>query len=280
MTRITEQPPHYTHLENKSIEELTRLINEEDKIVPAAIEKALPSLQKLIKAIVEKLKGGGRMFYVGAGSGGRLSVLDVIELPTTFGIEEGRVNAVLAGGIENLILALEDKEDDELEGWISLQSRNISKNDIVVGISASGNTPFVLAALKECREHNIRTGCIVSNPSSPIAQQADIPVEIITGPEFITGSTRLKCGSAQKMVLDMISTVTMIQLGRVKDNKMVHVKLINKKIIDRAVHILMEMSGLQDYDEAKALLMDQGSVDRAVQYLNQLNKLSNNSPSQ
>jgi len=275
MTRITEQPPQYTHLENKSIEELTRLINEEDKIVPTAIEKALPSVQKLIKAIVEKLKGEGRMFYVGAGSGGRLSVLDVIELPTTFGIEEGRVNAVLAGGIENLILALEDKEDDELEGWMALQSKNISENDIVVGISASGTTPFVLATLKKCRENHIMTGCIVSNPSSLIAQQADIPVEIITGPEFITGSTRLKCGSAQKMVFDMISTVTMIQLGRVKDNKMVHVKLINKKIIDRAVHILMEMGGLHDYDEAKTLLMDQGSVDRAIQHLHHSNKLTN-----
>src|SRR5690554_1318002 len=275
MTRITEQPSRHKHLEAKSIEELTTLINQEDRTVPIAIEKALPEIQQLIHVIVGKLKEGGRMFYIGAGSGGRLSVLDVIELPTTYGIEPGTVNAVLAGGMENLVLALEEKEDDELEGWNALLARDISSDDIVVGISASGTTPFVLAALKKCRENNISTGCIVSNPFSPIAEQADIPVEIITGPEFITGSTRMKCGTAQKMVFDMISTTTMIQLGRVKDNKMVHVKLINKKIIDRAVHILMEMGGLHDYDEAKALLMDQGSVDRAIQHLHHSNKLTN-----
>jgi len=271
MTRITEQPSRHKHLEAKSIEELTTLINQEDVAVPIAIEKALPEIQQLIRVIVGKLKEGGRMFYIGAGSGGRLSVLDVIELPTTYGIEPGTVNAVLAGGVENLVLALEEKEDDELEGWNALQAQNICSKDMVVGISASGTTPFVLAALKKCREKEITTGCIVSNPLSPIAEQADLPVEIITGPEFITGSTRMKCGSAQKMVFDMISTVTMIQLGRVKDNKMVHVKLINNKIIDRAVHILMDLSGLEDYEEAKDLLMDHGSVDSAVRYLNKIN---------
>ena len=271
MTRITEQPSRHKHLEAKSIEELTTLINQEDVAVPIAIEKALPEIQQLIRVIVGKLKEGGRMFYIGAGSGGRLSVLDVIELPTTYGIEPGTVNAVLAGGMENLVLALEEKEDDELEGWNALQAQNICSKDMVVGISASGTTPFVLAALKKCREKEITTGCIVSNPLSPIAEQADLPVEIITGPEFITGSTRMKCGSAQKMVFDMISTVTMIQLGRVKDNKMVHVKLINNKIIDRAVHILMDLSGLEDYEEAKDLLMDHGSVDSAVRYLNKIN---------
>lgn len=271
MTRITEQPSNYNDLEKKSIEELTTLINQEDKTVPLAIEKALPAIQELIKAIVAKLRDGGRMFYLGAGSGGRLSVLDVIELPTTYGIEPGRVNAVLAGGIENLILALEEKEDDELEGWHALQAKGISTKDIVIGISASGTTPFVLAGLKSCRENNITTGCIVSNPSSPIADQADFPVEVITGPEFITGSTRMKCATAQKMIFDMISTTTMIQMGRVLDNKMVHVKLINNKIIDRAVHILMELSGMEDYDEAKALLTDQGSVDKAIRYLKENN---------
>lgn len=271
MTRITEQPSNHRHLETKTIEELTVLINQEDKTVPLAIEKALPSIQKLIGAIVEKLQDGGRMFYLGAGSGGRLSVLDIIELPTTYGIEAGKVNAVLAGGMENLVLALEEKEDDELEGWQALQAKQISPKDIVVGISASGTTPFVLAALKKCRENNITTGCIVSNPSSPIAEQADFPVEVITGPEFITGSTRMKCGSAQKMIFDMISTTAMIRLGRVMDNKMVHVKLINNKITDRAVHILMELSGIQDYDEAKFILIDQGSVDKALQYIKETN---------
>lgn len=267
MTRITEQPSKYNHLERKTIEELTTLINDEDKTVPLAIEKVLPSVQALIGAIVEKLEKGGRMFYVGAGSGGRLSVLDVIELPTTYGIEPGRVNVVLAGGQEKMVLALEDKEDDEMEGWNALQAEQISSEDIVVGISASGTTPFVLAALGKCRENHITTGCIVSNPSSPIAEQSDFPVEVITGPEVITGSTRMKCGSAQKMIFDMISTVTMTKLGRVEDNKMIHVKLINKKIIDRAVHILMEFSEIDNYEKAKLLLMEHGSVDKALQFL-------------
>lgn len=271
MTRITEQPSKYHHLEKKSIEELTTLINQEDKTVPLAVESALPAIQDLIRAIVAKLQEGGRMFYLGAGSGGRLSVLDVIELPTTFGIEPGRVKAILAGGLENLVLALEDKEDDELEGWKALEAQEISSKDIVVGISASGTTPFVLAALKECRKNKITTGCIVNNPASPIAAQADYPVEVITGPEFITGSTRMKSGTSQKLIFDMISTTVMIQLGRVYDNKMVHVKLINQKITDRAVNILMELSGISDYEEAKALLLQQGSVDKAIKYLNETN---------
>lgn len=267
MTKITEQPSRYNHLEKKTVEELTTLINQEDKTVPLAIEKALPEIQKLIKAIVEKLKNGGRMFYIGAGSGGRLSVLDVIELPTTYGIEKGRVNTILAGGVEHLVKAWEEKEDDELEGWKSLKGYDISTKDIVIGISASGTTPFVLAALKTCRENNISTGCIVSNDHSPIAEQADYPIEVVTGPEFITGSTRMKCGTAQKMIFDMISTTVMIQLGRVEDNKMVHVKLVNNKIIDRAVRMLMEFSGLDDYKKANELLMRHGSVDNALQQL-------------
>lgn len=267
MTRITEQPSRYNHLEKKTVEELTTLINQEDKTVPLAVEKALPEIQKLIKAIVEKLRDGGRMFYIGAGSGGRLSVLDVIELPTTYGIEKGKINTILAGGIEHLVEALEEKEDDELDGWDSLIRQNVSGRDMVIGISASGTTPFVLAALKKCRENQIITGCIVSNSQSPIAQQADFPVEVITGPEFVTGSTRMKCGTAQKMVFDMISTTTMIQLGRVEDNKMIHVKLINNKIVDRAVKMLMEFSGLDDYEEAKTLLNSHGSVDNAIKHL-------------
>jgi N-acetylmuramic acid 6-phosphate etherase len=267
MTKITEQPSRYNHLEKKSVEELTTLINQEDKTVPIAIEKTLPEIQTLIKSIVEKLQNGGRMFYLGAGSGGRLSVLDVIELPTTYGIDKGRINAVLAGGAEHLVKALEEKEDDEQEAWKVLQDYQISTRDIVIGISASGTTPFVLAGLINCRENNITTGCIVNNPDSPIAKEADYPIEVITGPEFITGSTRMKSGTAQKMIFDMISTTVMIQLGRVKDNKMVHVKLINKKIFDRAVHILMEFSGLDDYGQAKDLLTRHNSVDKALHYL-------------
>ena len=267
MTRITEQPSLYRHLEKMTVEELTANINKEDKKVALAIEKALPQLNKLITAIVDKLKHGGRMFYLGAGSGGRLSVLDVIELPTTYGIPKGIVNVVLAGGVEHLIEAPEEKEDDTEAGWNTLQEHGVSGKDIVVGISASGTTPFVLEALKECRGAGITTGCIVSNPSSPIAAAADIPVEVITGPEFVTGSTRMKCGTAQKMIFDMISTTTMIQLGRVEDNSMVNVLLINDKITDRAVKILMEKAGLTDYNEARTILLQHGSVKKAMDML-------------
>jgi N-acetylmuramic acid 6-phosphate etherase len=267
MHRITEDPSPHRHLETRSIEEITALINQEDKTVPLAIEKALPQLNELIAAIVEKLKAGGRYFYLGAGSGGRLSVLDAIELPTTYGIPKGIVNVVLAGGVEQLHLAPEEKEDEPETGWQELQNYKISPNDLVIGISASGTTPFVLGALTHCRENGIPTGCIVSNPGSPIAAQADYPVEVITGPEFITGSTRMKCGTAQKIIFDMISTTAMIQLGRVKDNRMVNVLLINDKITDRAVKMLMELGGVADYDTAKALLLDKGSVQAALDFL-------------
>ncbi len=268
MTRITEESSKYRHLEKMSVEELTANLNKEDKTVALAIEKALPELNTLITTIVRKIEDGGRLFYVGAGSGGRLSVLDVIELPTTFGVSPDIFNVVLAGGKEHLIEALEEKEDDVNAAWLMLQEKKISAKDIVIGISASGTTPFVLSALKECRKNQITTSCIVSNPDSPIAAQSDIPVEIITGPEFITGSTRMKCGTAQKMIFDMISTSTMIKLGRVLDNQMVNVKLINDKIIDRAVKMLMNHADIKDYNSAKELLLKYGSVQNALdQYI-------------
>ena len=226
MTKITEQAGKYRDLEKKSIQELTASINAEDKTVALAIEKELPKINALIEAIVNKLESGGRLFYLGAGSGGRLSVLDVIELPTTYGVEPGMVDVILAGGKENLVLALEEKEDDTEAGWQMLVEKNITEKDIVLGISASGSTPFVLSALTQCQKNNITTGCIVSNPDSTIAAKANYPVEVITGPEFICGSTRMKCATAQKMLFDMISTTTMIRLGRVEDNRMVNVKLI------------------------------------------------------
>jgi N-acetylmuramic acid 6-phosphate etherase len=264
MTRITEQPSLYRHLEKMSVEELTANINKEDKKVAMAIEKALPQLNELITAIVAKLEDGGRMFYLGAGSGGRLSVLDAIELPTTYGIEKGIVNVILAGGVDRLVEAPEEKEDEIETGWNALLEYDISPKDIVVGISASGTTPFVLGALQQCKKNNIIAGCIVSNPGSPIAAAATIPVEVITGPEFVTGSTRMKCGTAQKMIFDMISTTTMIRLGRVEDNSMVNVLLINDKITDRAVKILMEKADLKDYDDAKSILLKHGSVKKAM----------------
>lgn len=264
MIRITEQPSTHRNLELKTIEQITGLINQEDRSVALAIEKALPNINLLINAIVCKLEAGGRMFYVGAGSGGRLSVLDIIELPTTFGIPKGMVNSILAGGIELLAEAREEMEDNFNEGWERLVLENISENDIVVGISASGTTPFVLGALQTCQKNRITTGCIVSNPGSPIAEYADFPIVIITGPEFITGSTRMKCGTAQKMIFDMISTTVMIKLGRVEDNQMVNVMLINKKITDRAVKMLMGRASITDYETAKKLLLQYGSVKKVM----------------
>ncbi|GEP96619.1 N-acetylmuramic acid 6-phosphate etherase [Chitinophaga cymbidii] len=269
MLKVTEEPSPYRHLEKMTIEEITARINQEDKLVALAVEKALPSLNLLIGAVVKKLKDGGRMFYLGAGSGGRLSVLDVIEMPTTYGVPKGMMNAVLAGGTERLVEALEEMEDDTEAGWRQLQELQVSKNDIVIGISASGTTPYVLSGLQECRQRGILTGCIVSNPGSPIAAQADFPVEVITGPEFISGSTRMKCGTAQKMIFDIISTTTMIQIGRVEDNRMVNVALINNKIIDRAVKMLMAKAAIQNYEEAKQLLMKHGSVKKALDHLSE-----------
>lgn len=265
--KITEQPSPYRHQEKMSIEEITAHINHEDSTVPGAIKKALPEINRLIAAIVEKLRAGGRLFYLGAGSGGRLSVLDAIELPTTYGIPRGVVNVILAGGVDHLVEAREEMEDNVNEGWERLKEEHISAQDIVVGISASGTTPFVLGALKACRAQGVITGCIVSNPDSPIAAFADLPVEVITGPEFVSGSTRMKCGTAQKLIFDMISTTTMIQLGRVEDNRMVNVALINDKIIDRGVKMLMEIASIDDYTAAKKILLEQGSVKKAADYL-------------
>ncbi len=267
MTRITEQPSLYRHLEKMTIEELTANINKEDQKVALAIQDALPQINVVIQKIVAQLKGGGRLFYLGAGSGGRLSVLDAIELPTTYGVPKGMVNVILAGGVDRLVEAREEEEDNLEAGWNALMEYQVSPKDFVLGISASGTTPCVLATLKKCRENAIPTGCLVSNPESPIAAEAKLPIEVITGPEFVTGSTRMKCGTAQKMIFDMISTTTMIQLGRVEDNKMVNVILINEKIIDRSVKMLMERSGMENYDEAKRLLMEKGSVRKALDSL-------------
>ena len=267
MIPITEQSSLYDNLETKSVQELTSAINQEDHKVAKAIQEVLPQVNSLITAIVSKLKNGGRMFYIGAGSGGRLSVLDVIELPTTYGLPKGIYNAVLAGGEDRLIDALEEMEDDLHEAWARLSAANISEKDIVVGISASGSTPFVVEGLKQCRAHHIATGCIVSNPNSIVARHADCPVEVLTGPEFVTGSTRMKCGTAQKMLLDMISTTVMIQMGRIEGNNMINVKLINDKIMDRGVKMLMKKAEIDNYDEAKSFLLQYGTVKNAIEKL-------------
>jgi N-acetylmuramic acid 6-phosphate etherase len=266
--RLTEQPSKYNDLEKKSVDELVRDINAEDKTVALAIEKVLPDISRLISAIEQQLKNGGRMFYLGCGSGGRLSVLDIIELPNTYGIEKGVMNTILAGGVDRLVEAPEEKEDDEQEGWAQLQAVNISPKDIVIGISASGTTPFVLAALRKCRENGIPCGSLVNNPDSPISKYSDYPVEIVTGPEFVTGSTRMKAGTSQKMLFDMISTTVLIRLGRVEGNRMVNVRLINNKVIDRSVRMLLERNpSITDYKMAEEAIVKCGNVKKAEAYL-------------
>ena len=272
MERITEQPSLYRHLEKMSVDELITHINREDQKVALAIGKQLSQVSNLITALERQLKAGGRMFYLGAGTGGRLSVLDKIELPNTYGIEKGVIEVILAGGEENLVLALEAMEDDEEDALKQMQAFQVTDKDFIIGVSASGTTPFVLAGLKKCREKNIPCGCIVGNPESPIAAAADYPIEVITGPEFVTGSTRMKCGTVQKMLFDMISTTVLIRMGRVEDNCMVNVRLINNKVEDRAIKMLMEKRALTDYDEAKKLILKYGNVKKAMDYIDSLKK--------
>jgi N-acetylmuramic acid 6-phosphate etherase len=263
-TRITEQPSHYDHLEQMTVEEITADINHENLSVPLAVEKALPQLNQLIAAIEERLQHGGRLFYVGCGTGGRLATLDTIEVQNTYGTDGSQIQAIFPGGTGCLTQTRESREDDTEDSWQQLLSKDVSAKDIVVGISASGTTPFVLSALRHCLAAGITTGCIVNNPQSPIAQAADYPVEIITGPEFVTGSTRMKAGTAQKLCLDMISTTVQIRLGRVEGNKMVNAKLMNRKLIDRAVRIFMERNPqFSDYDAAKQRILQAGSIKKA-----------------
>ncbi len=264
---MTEQPSLHDNLEKKSVAELLREINEEDKKVPLAIEKVLPDLEKLVCAIDHQIRGGGRMFYLGCGTGGKLAVLDILEIPNTYGVDPDMFQCVLAGGVENLVQDLEEAEDDTEEGWRTLQEKHISPKDIVVGISASGNTPYVLAALKACKEHGIPTGSFVNNPNSPISRYSDYPVEVITGPEFITGSTRMKSGTSQKLICDMISTTVMCRLGRVQGNRMVHAHLINNKVVDRLTRTMVERNPTLDYATCETAIKKCGGLTEAEDYL-------------
>jgi N-acetylmuramic acid 6-phosphate etherase len=265
--KITEQPSHYRHLEQMSIAELVRNINAEDKTVAFAVEKVLPQVESLIAVIIKKMEEGGRLFYLGAGTSGRLGVLDASECPPTYGVPASLVVGLMAGGDEALRVGIEDAEDDPEGGWRDLGQQGISTQDVVIGIAASGTTPYVWGALKHCREDGITTGCIVCNPDSLVARHADYPIEIIVGPEFVTGSTRMKSGTAQKMVLNMISTAVMIRRGRVYDNRMVHMQIANEKLVDRGARMLMEKTGLSDYETARACLLENGSVHSAVEKL-------------
>jgi N-acetylmuramic acid 6-phosphate etherase len=262
-TKTTESDSYYNNLEQMSVKELLLNMNKEDKSVPLAIEKAIPQIEKLVTAIIEKMEQGGRLLYMGAGTSGRLGIVDASECPPTYGIEQGKVIGIIAGGDYAIRKAVEFAEDDEKQGWEDLKSYNINDKDVVIGIAASGSTPYVFEALKTCNQNNIITGCITCNAGSPVALTAKFPIEIVVGPEFVTGSTRMKAGTAQKLALNMISTSVMIKLGRVKGNKMIDMQLSNNKLIDRGSLILAKNLNIE-YNLAKDLLTQHGSVRKAM----------------
>ncbi|RZV66486.1 MAG: N-acetylmuramic acid 6-phosphate etherase [Flavobacteriaceae bacterium] len=257
--KTTESSSNYDDLENMSVSELLKNINKEDKTVPFAVEKKLPQIEALVEQVVAKLKNGGRLFYIGAGTSGRLGIVDASECPPTFGVPHDLVIGLMAGGDKAMRKAVEFAEDSYDQGWEDLKSYAITSEDIVIGIAASGTTPYVVGALDHCNSHGIITGCITCNQGSPLAKQAKFPIEVVVGPEFVTGSSRMKAGTAQKLVLNMITTSTMIQLGRVKGNKMVDMQLSNNKLVDRGVKMIMDELGVS-YEEAERLLKDNDSV--------------------
>jgi N-acetylmuramic acid 6-phosphate etherase len=239
-------------------------MNREDQEVPAAVARAIPQIEALVNAVVPKMQRGGRLFYIGAGTSGRLGVLDASECPPTFGVSEDLVIGLIAGGDRAIRHAIEAAEDSVTQAWVDLQAYEIDEDDAVIGIAASGTTPYVISGLQACRARGIVTGCVTCNPETPLAANADFPIEAVVGPEFVTGSTRLKAGTAQKLVLNMISTSIMIRLGRVLDNKMVDMKLSNLKLVDRGAKMLVQNLSLP-YDEARDLLLKHGSVRKAME---------------
>ncbi len=259
----TEQSSRYNDLEKMSTGELLRNMNREDKTVPEIIEKEIPAIEKLIDVIVKQIEKGGRLFYIGAGTSGRLGVLDASECPPTFGVSDNMVIGLIAGGDVALRKAVENAEDDNTRAWKDLQAYNINNIDVLIGIAASGTTPYVIGGIKDARNNGLITGCITNNKKSPLAQASEYPIEIEVGPEFVTGSTRMKSGTAQKLVLNMISTSVMIKLGRVKGNKMVDMQLSNKKLVNRGVLMLMEELGIGE-EEASSLLRKYGKVREAI----------------
>jgi len=267
MKKTTESDSNYDGLEGMSTSDLLKNINREDKTVAHSIEKQIPQIEKLVNALVSKMKNGGRLFYIGAGTSGRLGIVDASECPPTFGVDHGLVIGLMAGGDKAMRKAVEFAEDNSNLGWEDLQSHNINTNDVVVGIAASGTTPYVVGALDMCQQENILTACVVCNTNSPLSKVADIPIEVVVGPEFVTGSTRMKSGTSQKLVLNMISTSAMIKLGKVKGNKMVDMQLSNNKLVDRGTKMIMNEIGV-DYETANNLLQKFGSVRNAVDNYN------------
>lgn len=262
--KITELPSPYHHLERMPIKEILFHINEEDKTVPESISGSIPQIEGLVAAVVDRMLAGGRLFYIGAGTSGRLGIVDASECPPTFGVSHNLVVGIIAGGDSAVRKSVEFAEDDTTQGWQDLREYNINAKDSVIGIAASGTTPYVIGALKSCREKEILTGCITCNPESPITFHSDFPVVITVGPEFLTGSTRMKSGTAQKLVLNMISTTIMIKLGRVEDNKMVNMRLSNEKLIDRGIRMIIEETRVTDYNYIKSLLLELGSVKKVI----------------
>lgn len=264
MKRTTEQDSNYTDLEKMSVAELLHGMNNEDKTVPLAVEKVIPAIEKVVNVIVEKISKGGRLFYIGAGTSGRLGVLDASECPPTYGVPFDMVVGIIAGGDQAIRKAVENAEDNMDQAWKDLSNFQISNKDVLVGIAASGTTPYVIGGLRKANENGLETACIVCNENSEVAAEAKYPIEVVVGPEFVTGSTRMKSGTAQKLVLNMISTAVMIRLGRVKGNKMVDMQLTNIKLVGRAVNMVMQSTNL-DAGSAQALLDKYGSVRKAIE---------------
>lgn len=259
----TEQSSNYQNLQDMTVKEILTGINNEDSSVPAAVAEEIPQIEKLVEGVVERMKRGGRVFYLGAGTSGRLGVVDASEIPPTYGVHNKFIG-LIAGGDKAIRDAVEAAEDKLDGGWSDMQPFSPTGNDVVIGVAASGSTPYVIGAVKTAREHGMLTGCITCNKGSALAAESEIPVEVVVGPEFVTGSTRMKAGTAEKLVLNMISTASMIRLGHVKGNKMVDMQLTNKKLVDRGSRMIMGETGIEDYELAKRLLLKYGSVRKAV----------------
>lgn len=259
----TESSSHYNNLEKMPVGQLLTRINEEDKKVPEAINKVIPKISALVEAIVPRMQQGGRLFYIGAGTSGRLGIVDASECPPTFGVAHDRVIGIIAGGDGAIRKAVEFAEDDETQAWRDLQAYAINDKDSLIGIAASGRTPYVIGGVKNARAADVLTGCITCNEGAPLAAEVEHPVEVVVGPEFVTGSTRMKAGTAQKLVLNMISTAVMIRLGHVMGNRMVDMQLSNNKLVDRGIRMLMTELGV-NASEAEQLLKQHGSVRKAV----------------
>jgi N-acetylmuramic acid 6-phosphate etherase len=264
MIRVTEQESRYTDIDQMSVLEILKSINEEDKTVPLAVERSIPQIEKLAAAVTGRMRLGGRLFYIGAGTSGRLGVVDASECPPTFGVPFDYVVGIIAGGDRAIRRAVENAEDDVNQAWKDLQAYDINEKDSLIGLAASGTTPYVIGGLNMARANGVLTGCVVCNEGGPVAAASDYPVEVVVGPEFLTGSTRMKSGTAQKLVLNMLSTTIMIQFGRVKGNKMVDMQLTNHKLVDRGTQMVMEELNI-DHDHAADLLIRYGSVRKAVE---------------